>query len=218
MVVGINKPIALPIAHHFIGTLKTNQKTELLKSIIVAITEINAIIVNVTCDGLSTNFSTFSSLGASFKTENLKPYFLNPANDSKIHIMLDACHMLKLVRNYVHNKEQLEDGENLSIEWVHFQRLEEARVQNEFVTHKLNKKHIQCDRNVMSVSLAAQTLSKSVANSLDYLMKVGEPGFENCAGTVKYCSLFNDLFDVLNTCHNDTLRKNKNNILKIPII
>lgn len=217
MVVGINKQIALPIAHHFIGTLNTKQKAELLKSIIMALTEANAIIVNVTCDGLSTNFSTFSTLGASFKTENLKPYFLNPANGSKIHIMLDACHMLKLVRNCVHNKGQLEDGENMSIEWAHFQRLEEARVQNELVTHKLTKKHIQCDRNEMSVSLAAQTLSKSVANSLDYLMKVGEPGFENCSGTVKYCFMFNDLFDVLNTGHSDTLSKNKNNILKIPI-
>lgn len=179
--------------------MNAHQKADLLKDIIIAITETNATVVNVTCDGLSSNFSTFEKLGASFEINDLQPYFLNPVNNNEIYVLFDACHMLKLVRNCIQNKGTLKNNQNMEIKWAHFQQLEAVRIKNDFVTHKLTKKHIQCDRNKMSVPLAAQTLSKSVANSLQYLMQSGILGFENCAGTIEYASVFNDLFDILNS-------------------
>lgn len=116
MVNGINKQISLPVAHHFIGMMNAEEKANLLKIVITAITQTNAILVNVTCDGLVTNFSMFRRLGASFKPDNLQTYFPNPVDGSKIYIMLDACHMLKLVRNCISNEKIITDGENMSIE------------------------------------------------------------------------------------------------------
>lgn len=131
--------------------------------------------------------------------------------------MFDACHMIKLARNCIENQGSLKSNGNMAIEWVHFQRLEAARIKQDFSTHKLTKKHIQCDRNKMSVPLAVQTLSKSVAESLHYLMEAGVHGFKNCAGTIEYASIFNDLFDIMNTDINDTQSNNQNNIFKVPL-
>ena len=50
----------------------------------------------------------------------------------------------------------------------------------------------------MKVKLAAQTLSLSVANALEY-MKTVDKRFENCDATIKFIKMFNGLFDLLNS-------------------
>lgn len=131
--------------------------------------------------------------------------------------MFDACHMLKLARNIIAGEATISNSQNRKIEWSHFQKLENVRLKNNFVTHKLNKKHIEFERNKMKVNIAAQTLSSSVANSLEFLMKSEQPSFKNCAGTIEYARKINDLFDILNTGFHDTLDNNNNNIFKTPI-
>lgn len=125
--------------------------------------------------------------------------------------------MLKLARNCLDNERFIYDGDGRKIEWKHFESLESQRVRNDFVMHKLTKKHVQCQRNRMNVKLAAQTLSNSVANSLEYLMKQGVKSFINCAGTIRFCRMMNDLFDVFNTGHKDTLDNNNQNVYKVPL-
>lgn len=217
MINGINVNISLPIAHHFITALNKEDKANLILSVITAITETGAKIINVTCDGLQANFSMFQYLGASFKLNEMRPYFMNPVTGEKIFIILDACHMLKLVRNCLFNHGTLHDGKNQAIKWQYFERLEKARVDREFIRHKLTKRHIECDRNKMNVSLASQTLSRSVAKAMEFLMEAGKPDFTDCEGTIKYARQFNDLFDILNTGHNDNLQNNNNNKYKVPL-
>lgn len=217
MINGIMTKVSLPIAHHFITSLKTEDKANLLLSVIATITEVGARIINVTCDGLRTNFSVFQSLGASLKSNDLRSYFLNPANGDKIFIIFDPCHMLKLVRNCIKNDGSLVDGEGKIIKWQHFEQLESSRVNNDFIRHKLTKRHIECERNKMNVALAAQTLSRSVAKSMEFLMKAGKSEFLDCEGTIKFSRRFNDLFDLLNTGQNDNLANNNNNTFKVPL-
>lgn len=217
MINDINSNLSLPVAHHFVTSLNRAAKANLLLSVISAITETGATIINVTCDGLQTNFSMFEYLGASLKPNELKPFFKNPANDMKIFIMFDACHMLKLVRNCIMNDGQLIDSENHVIKWQHFERLEKVRVNNDFIRHKLTKKHIECERNKMNVALAAQTLSRSVAKSMEFLLEAGKPDFIDCMGTIIFARQFNDLFDILNTGSNDNLKNNQNNRFKVPL-
>lgn len=217
MINGLNKPISLPFAHHFINTLNKEEKAELLESVIAAISETNAIILNITCDGLPTNFAMFELLGASFKLNDIRPYIMNPVTDKKIYTMLDPCHMLKLVRNCLMNRGIIHDGEDHAIKWNHFEKLEDARVSKGFVQHKLNKTHIECERNKMNVKLAAQTLSRSVAKAMESLMEAKKPHFQDCIGTIKFTRLFNDLFDVLNTGFRDLLENYENNKFKVPL-
>ena len=57
-------------------------------------------VILLTCDGPSCHFSMLTELGASLQPLKLKPYFLHPLDPSrKIYILLDVCHMLKVVRN-----------------------------------------------------------------------------------------------------------------------
>lgn len=50
------------------------------------------------------------------------------------------------------------------------------------------------------MSLAAQTLSASVADSLEFLQKdLKLENFKNCNGTVRFIRIINHLFDILNS-------------------
>ena len=51
----------------------------------------------------------------------------------------------------------------------------------------------------MNVKLAAQMLSDSVADALEFCEIVECPGFEGCGATVKFIRTFNKLFDILNS-------------------
>ncbi len=52
----------------------------------------------------------------------------------------------------------------------------------------------------MKVNLAAQTLSSSVADVIEFLDNVMElPDFKNSQGTVIFCKTIDRLFDMLNS-------------------
>lgn len=61
----------------------------------------------------------------------------------------------------------------------------------------------------MNVSLAAQTLSKSVADSMEYLMRDGKRSFKDCEGTIKFVRTVNSLFDIFNSSKVNTSDKFK---------
>lgn len=159
-------------------------------------------LINLTFDGLTSNFGMCQQLGASFDLANPKTYFINPTNASKIFIMLDACHMLKLFRNCIGTFD-LRDGEGRIISWKFFESLETFRKKHDLVTHKMTKKHIEWEKNKMNVSLAAQTPSKSVADSMEYLRQQGIRSFQDCKGSVKFVRTANSLFDIFNSSKED---------------
>lgn len=217
LVNGINVPISIPVAHQFIAKLNAKNKSHLLRDVITEISKTGAKIINVAFDGLVMNFTTMEELGANFKLDDFRPYFQNPVDKSVIRIILDPPHMLKLIRNCLENKKHMYDSQNRKIQWNHIVNLESFGEKNEFLTHKLTKKHINIDGRKMNVRIAAQTLSNSVANSLEYLMKQGRKGFKHCDGTIDYCRMWNKLFDIFNTMPDVTLEKCNGNIFKVPM-
>ena len=50
----------------------------------------------------------------------------------------------------------------------------------------------------MNVRLAAQTLSSSVADAIEFLMENGHPLFKGTEGTIKFIRNIDKLFDLLN--------------------
>lgn len=210
LVNGLNYNFSLPCAYYFINSLDAFEKRDLLIKIITSITAAGARIVNITFDGLASNLKTCKLLGASFKVGALKNYFYNSVDQTKIYIMLDACHMLKLIRNCIAGKN-LYDDENQVISWRFFDTLEKFRVSKNFVTHKITKKHIMWEKNKMSVPLAAQTLSDSVANAMSYLMNNRIVQFKDAKGTIQFIKIINKLFDILNS------KKSHESIFKSPL-
>ena len=65
--------------------------------------------------------------------------------------------------------------------------------------NKLSKKHIEYKRLKMNVSIAAQTLSSSVADALEFLMQAKEPEFIEAAGIIRFIRYIDKLFNLLNS-------------------
>lgn len=199
LITGININISIPIAYFFVRSLNGTEKSIIIKEILRQISEHGIKLINLTFDGLRSNFTACTRLGANFSFDNFKPFFYNPFDGTKIHISCDACHMLKLTRNRLGIEKKLQNGKGESIEWSHFDNLENYRVNRNFVTYKLTKKHIQWEKNKMCVRYAAQLFSNSTADSFEYLMNQNCCGFENCGPTAEFTRIINNTFDVFNS-------------------
>ena len=104
----------------------------------------------------------------------MKTWFSHPDDpQSKIHVIFDICHMLKLVRNLLGDTKELQVHQNgcvKRIQWKYIEALNNVQENLGLsLANKLRKKHLLFFRNKMKVSLAAQTLSSSVATAIDYL-------------------------------------------------
>lgn len=200
MVNGINFKATVPVAHYFIQNLNGSEKATLLKEVITSIAKCGVKVLSITFDNLATNFAMCRELGANFNIRHLKPYIILPGDEHKIYVIVDPSHILKLVRNTIGNKKKLVNGENEEINWKYFESLEQLRIKEDFAhIHRLTKKHIEFQNAKMNVRLAAQTLSNSVANSMEMLMEKGYEPFSNSSATIEFTRFINNCFDIMNT-------------------
>ena len=116
-------------------------------------------------------------------------------------VVLDVCHLLKLVRNCWGDFKTLVDGEGNAIRWTLIENLNDLQASSGLhLANKLRSQHIDWRSNKMKTCLAAQTLSKSVAKSISYCDKIKNiPEFRDSDGTVNFVHVMNDLFDLLNS-------------------
>ena len=139
-------------------------------------------------------------LGALFDPSNLQPYIKHPVSGKPIHIFLDICHMLKLIRNTLASKGCLYDSDNNKIEWKFIEKLEkEQSKEGVLLANKLKKHHIDFSNQKMKTSLAAQTLSCSVAAGLSYMVNSKNLDFQGCEATINFITIINNLFDTFNS-------------------
>lgn len=214
LVSGINIDFHLPIASYFVKSLNSIELADIVNQVICAVSSTNVKVVSLTFDGLSANFTACQHLGACFQMKKLKLYINNPVDNSKIYIIPDACHMIKLIRNFIGSEKEFQNEAGEKIEWRFFEQLEIYRETKNFVTHKLTKRHIQWERAKMDVKLAVQVLSNSVSESLLYLSMQGCQEFSNCEATAEFAKKMNDLFDILNTKRKRSEQVFKNAITK----
>lgn len=100
MVVALNGQWKLPIAYFLISSLTGEEKANIVNEALIKLYECGVIITSLTSDGPRVNFTMIKELGAKINDlDNIQPYFLHPVDESKIYIILDTCHMIKLVRN-----------------------------------------------------------------------------------------------------------------------
>lgn len=67
------------------------------------------------------------------------------------------------------------------------------------IRNKLSGAHVYYWNKKQNVKLAVQTLSSSVADALEYLLKMKHPDFQGCEATIKFIRILDQLFDILNT-------------------
>lgn len=189
----------LPIGYHLLNGLEAIDRAALTFECINRIEECGAIVMSFTSDGCPANVATVEFLGA----QRDEPFFFSPSHpNQKIYIIWDPPHMLKLVRKHFCEKKLYYQDELL--DWDLLRILQEKqRTENFNFCNKLTERHIKWQQKPMNVSLAAQTISKSVSDALLQLHNDGYKDFENALGTSKFLLMFNDAFDVMNIAEND---------------
>lgn len=159
-------------------------------------------IVCVTCDGTATNFAMMQQLGCDFTNPlSLQSTFQHPVNNELIVVFPDPCHMLKLIRNTFGDFKSFTDEHNQIVKWEYLEKLHNLQAtEGMHLGNKLRTAHINYNQQKMKVRLAAQILSRSVADSLQYCKdKLKLDDFQNADATIKFLNIFNDLFDILNS-------------------
>ncbi|GFO42646.1 THAP domain containing 9 [Plakobranchus ocellatus] len=101
MVVCVNGSWKVPIDFFFIHGMTGKEKANLVRECLHQLGQIGIKVISLTCDGFSCHFAMLSDLGASMDPENLDTSFPHPSSGHKIFVILDVCHMLKLLRNIV---------------------------------------------------------------------------------------------------------------------
>lgn len=142
---------------------------------------------------------------------DFKSYFINPHDGEKIYIILDPSHAIKLIRNTLGNIKTIYEGTH-EIKWQYFVDLASLSGNEVFgLTHKMNKRHIQFEDRKMHVRTAVETLSKSTADSLQFLNENGVDGFAGADTTIKFIRMFDQLWDI---CDSKRIRNDMANKFK----
>ena len=202
IVTPLNAVWKLPIAYFFIDGLSSDVKCSLVTEAIERLYLVNVRVTSIVCDGPATNFSVGAKLGASLSAENMQPYFSHPHQPEwKIYFIFDAAHMLKLMRNTLADKSILVDADGRQVRWQYVKDLYELQnTEGLKAANKLRRAHVEWFTQKMKVSLAAQTLSRSVASALEFVSKdLQMTKFADAEATVHFIKVVDQLFDVLNS-------------------
>lgn len=106
--------------------------------------------------------------------------------------------MLKLLRNYFGLKNLYYD--NKPIKWKLIEDLH--RLQNDDhmnIGDKLTQRHIEWRTRKMKVRLAAQTMSRSVADAMDHLKFIGVKEFGDWEATTEFIRIIDSLCGIMNS-------------------
>ena len=118
MVVGVNETWKVPVGYFFVDGLSGKERANLVKVCIKKLYDVGVEVISLICDGPSCHFAMLRELGASLSPPDLKPYFTHPLDKNKrVYVLLDICHMLKLIRNTLGNSGTLVDGDDQEISW-----------------------------------------------------------------------------------------------------
>jgi hypothetical protein len=202
MVNCVNMRWKIPIAYFLVEGIGSELQAGLITKGLELLHETGAEVVNVTFDGHASNMSTAKALGVDFNIDNLKTFFPHPVTEKPVEVILDTCHMLKLIRNAFASSKVLYDSQGRTISWHYIENLVE--IQNKRNLHlatKIKNRHVRWVREKMNVKLAAQTLSRSVGKALRYLRESKEYGeqFKGSEATEEFIYNINDGFDILNS-------------------
>lgn len=183
MAVGMKAGWKAPISYHLTRGCSAETQKQLILLAIAALAEKDILVRVLTMDGCSTNISTAKHLGCDL----VKEVYTFKHESRDICVALDACHMIKVLRNCFHDLQEIitPDG---TARWEDIELL--VKIQNEGQLHlanKLTSRHIQYENNKMKVKLAVQIFSQSTADALITLSNCGQyPELRNSKATAQF--------------------------------
>ena len=156
---------------------------------------------SITMDGTSSNLGTMIKFDCKlgYSAKFIDDSFSFEVFSHDLYIFPDAPHMLKLARNAMADLGVLVD-EKAYIKWDFIRILHERQLDEGLkFGDKLSARHIEFQRHKMKVKVAAQTLSSSVADAIEFLMENDHPLFQGADATIYFIRTINRIFDLLNS-------------------
>ncbi|KAG0415550.1 hypothetical protein HPB47_007275 [Ixodes persulcatus] len=112
LAVAVNRNWKLPLGYALIDGLDGTVQSNLVQQYLIKLKEAGADCIFVTCDGISCNLSMLIALGVSL---------------ARVSAILDAYHMLKLMRNLLAEKELIKDGAGKTVAWQYIMCLDQQK-------------------------------------------------------------------------------------------
>ena len=196
----------MPVGYFLIDKTIASVQASLVKTALTMAHQYGLKVWCVTSDHrTTTNLAMFELLGCSLVTayESIVTMFPHPSTGSEVFAILDVCHMIKLSRNFLSFLGTCcgEFGEK--IEWKYICALHQLQQQEGIkMSNKLTTEHIQFEKHKKNVSLAAQTLSSSVADAIDFLNNILKRNdFKRSKGSQVYknFTILDQRFDIFNS-------------------
>lgn len=149
---GLKAAWKAPIAYFLTHTLSADTQRELVHHTLAELTEKGFVVQCLTMDGHASNLSMAKLLGADLSNpRNFKPYFYLPDTQQQVNVLLDPCHMMKLVRNLLHAYKEIKSEDGV-VKWSYISRLEELQTESGWrLGNRITKRHINFHQNKMKV-------------------------------------------------------------------
>jgi hypothetical protein len=138
LIVGVNCRWKIPIGYFLIDS---NQKADLVKGCLSTsmLNDTGVKIISLTFDGAPANLTIVKILGADFRLSSLKSFFLHPQTKEEIFILLDPCHVIKLLRNALADWGGFHDKDEKEILWQYFKDF--VKLQEDDLDTKIRRRH-----------------------------------------------------------------------------
>lgn len=203
LLVGTRAHWKCPIGYFLTNKITAKDQANLVLKALELAAKADLKVWSVTADGTAVNLNTFEILGCDFSGtyNDMKTSFSHPTTGENVYAICDPCHMLKLARNALADYGSFVDCKGQSVRWKDIKDLQNLQ-QNAGLNlkNKLSSNHLRFQKHKMNVQLAAQTISSSVADAIEFLEKSPKfPNFEGSLGTVKFIRVIDRLFDMLNS-------------------
>lgn len=199
LVNAINDRFKAPVAYFLINGIKSQELAYLVDDVLFFLESNGIDVISITFDGHRSNLSMCKVLGASLNAQKLQPSFESPHGNT-IHILFDAAHMIKVIRNQLWQKQIIYDGNDKPIHWIHLKQLNKIQEKEGLrLANKVTRRHIDFHNEKMKVKLATQLFSKSVADAILFLKSSNVSGFDDCDSTAKFIEIINNMFDIFNS-------------------
>lgn len=110
--------------------LTSKEKAENTEKVLEFVATLGVKLIAMTFDGIALNITMCNALKAD--VYDGKTFFLHPTDNYYIYIILDAAHMLKLIRNILASKRVLYDNDGNFIKFEYLEKLVELQENGNF--------------------------------------------------------------------------------------
>ena len=179
-----------------------SDRAKLVKNAIEKLNQTGVVITSITCDNTQVNITMLNNLGARISANNMKVTLDKKNSENKpIFVIMDVAHLIKLIRNTLGDMKTLISPDGQVVSWKYVKELNNLQsTEGLHMANKLRKSHVEYTKHKMKVNLAAQTISDSVATSIDFCrdhLKLTQ--FQNSESTTTFFRIFDKIFDVMNS-------------------